>query len=144
MSMPEDEKALEKEQEKTEEKESEKSWQEKTRRDPLAGIIWPLILIWLGVAMFIDRFGLLASVPLLQGLSFWPFFAFGAGVILCGEVVVRLLVPEYRQPIGGTLFFAVLLMASGISQTFGWEIVAPVALIGLGVILLATSLMRSR
>jgi len=143
MTYPEDEKALEKQQEKTEEKQDE-SWQEKTRRDPLAGIIWPVILIWLGVAMMIDRFGLLASIPVLADLSFWALFSFGAGVILLGEVVVRLLVPEYRQPVGGTIFFAVLLMASGISQTVGWSVFGPIALIGLGLILLASSLMRNR
>jgi len=144
MTIPEEEKAQEKEQEKMQEKEEEKSWAEKTRRDPLAGIIWPVILIWLGLAMILDRFGLLASIPLLEGLSFWTLFSFGAGLILLAEVVIRLLVPEYRQPVGGTVFLALLLMASGISRTVGWSVIGPVALIALGAILLLSSLLRSR
>ncbi|MBN2554552.1 MAG: hypothetical protein JXA97_01315 [Anaerolineales bacterium] len=152
MSSPEEERNLEKEQEKEQEKVQEKehekgggmTWAEKTRRDPLSGIIWPLILIWLGVAMMIDRFGLFDALPLLETFSFWTLFTTGAGLILLVEVAVRLLIPDYRQPVGGTVFLAVILISTGVSSTVGWGIVGPIALIGLGAILLLSSLMRTR
>lgn len=138
----------EKDQEKREKE--EKSWDEKWRRDPLSSIVWALILIWAGFVLLAQNLGwleaLAAAFPgtLERGLSTWSFIVIGAGVIVLLEVVVRLLVPAYRQPVGGSLIFAVILIAIGLGDLFPWNVVWPVVLIIIGISALLGGLSRGQ
>jgi hypothetical protein len=93
-----DEKMNEKEMQKHEEKSAEeKSYEEKYRRDPLGTLIWAVILIWAGVVMLANNFGMLDRIRFrFADLPFdipfiadaWPFIFLGAGVILLIEVLI--------------------------------------------------------
>jgi len=127
-----------KEEEKEAEKD-EKTWDEKWRRDPLSAAVWAIILIWAGVALLAENIGLLAR---FERLDIWGLIFIGAGVIMFLEVVIRLLVPSYRRPVGGTLVFAVVLVGLGLNNLFGWELTWPLILIAIGVGILLRGFLR--
>ncbi len=148
-----DEKFDEKDREKREEKSpQEKSWEEKYRRDPLSPIIWAGILIWAGVVLLAENLGLFATPSagrILFGttavsIGAWPIIALGAGIILLIEIAIRLLVPDYRRPIGGTLFLAVIFIGSGLGGIFGVEITWPLILIVIGLLIIFRGFFRGR
>jgi hypothetical protein len=118
-------------QEKEREKE-EKSWEEKWREDPLSAAVWALILVWAGVALLIGNLEVLEDT-VLEG---WNLVFAGAGVILLLEVVVRLLVPAYRQPVIGGLILGFVFLAIGLGDLGIWDSIWPLAIILIGVALL--------
>ena len=131
-------------QEKQEEKD-EKSRDEKWRRDPLGGIVWAIILIWGGIVF------LASSMKLLRGLEFrsdWGLFFIGAGVILLMEVLLRLLIPEYRRPFVGTIILGVVFIAIGLERlgtlVVDWGVFAAIGLIVGGVAILLSILTRRK
>jgi hypothetical protein len=130
----------EEKQEKHEEKD-EKRWEEKWRRDPLSAAAWAVILIWAGVMLLAQNFNLLARIPYLDG---WSIFFLGAGGILLLEIVVRLLVPAYRQPVRGTAILAIIFLAIGLGGIVDWRCLGPAIVIGIGLALLLTGLFRRR
>lgn len=144
------EKADEKEQEKSPQ---EKSWDEKWRRDPVSSVVWALIFIWAGVVLLLDNLGFLdrwfanrISFPGMEfapSLEAWSVIFLGAGVIVFGEVIFRLLVPAYRRSVGGTIFFAIFLIGIGLGNIVGWNLVWPLILIALGLSVLLRGLFRS-
>lgn len=124
----------EKEQEKTHEKEEEKSWDEKWRRDPLGSIAWAAILIWAGVVFLAENLDWLRSIgPPFDRIEAWSLVFAGAGVIFLGVVLIRLLVPEYRSPVVGTLILALVFLGIGLREILRAEIIWPIVLIALGV-----------
>jgi hypothetical protein len=136
---PHMEKAEEKEEEKKHEKgPEEKNWDEKWRRDPLGSLIWALILIWAGVALLLNNMGLV-SVP---GLEVWELIFIGAGVLILIEVVVRLLMPAYRKPLGGSLILAIIFLGIGLQGFVTSNLVWAVALILIGVYILLRGITR--
>ena len=87
----------------------------------------------------------------IPGMSFltrlagaWPIVLIGAGVIVLGEVVVRLLVPAYRQPVTGTVIFGVILIAIGLGDMVSWSLVWPIILIVVGLSIVLRGLNKSR
>jgi hypothetical protein len=142
----------EKEEEKTQEKEEEKL-EEKGSQDPLSAVIFALILIWAGVVLLAHNLGFLESLgglfsrlPLGEldlpwekisffGLTAWRLFFLGAGALVLIEVVIRLIVPEYRRRVFGSVIGAVVLIAVGLG---GWNLIWPMVLIAVG----ATILLR--
>lgn len=127
-------------QEKEEEKQ-EKSWDEKWHRDPLSAVVWALILIWGGLVLLAGNLGLYDAIELLDG---WELFFIGAGLILLGEVLIRRLIPEYRQPLIGTIILAGVFLAIGLGGLFTWGILWALLLIGIGVYVLFTGFLRGR
>ena len=128
-----------KEEEKEHEKEEEKSWDEKWRHDPLGAVVWAAILIWAGVVLLAENMGFLIRFGRLDA---WGLIFVGAGGIVLLEVVVRLLMPSYRRPVGGTLVFAVILMGVGLGNLFGWSVIWPLILIAIGVSMLLRGFIR--
>ncbi len=122
----------EKEEEKSEKEheKEEKTWEEKWRRDPLSAIIWALILIWAGTVLLADNLQVLAR---FGDLSPWGLILAGAGVLVLLEVILRLLVPAYRRPVGGTFIFAALLLGGGLQILTGQAIIWALVLIAIGV-----------
>jgi len=153
MANGKDEKFDEKEMEKSE----EKSWDEKWRRDPLSAIIWALIFIWAGVVLLISNLGFLDQfvrelvittgvVQIDKAIKAWPIILIGAGGLFLLEVVLRLMIPEYRRPVGGTVIFAFILIAIGLNSIIGlsWVLIWPLILIGIGLSILLRGLSRRR
>jgi len=153
MANGKDEKFDEKEMEKSE----EKSWDEKWRRDPLSAIIWALIFIWAGVVLLISNLGFLDQfvrelvittgvVQIDKAIKAWPIILIGAGGLFLLEVVLRLIIPEYRRPVGGTVIFAFILIAIGLNSIIGlnWVLIWPLILIGIGLSILLRGLSRRR
>src|SRR4030065_2010539 len=136
---PHMEKAEEKEEEKRHEKgPEEKNWDEKWRRDPLGSLFWALILIWAGVALLLNNLGMV-RVP---GLEVWELIFLGAGVLILIEVSVRLLVPAYRKPVGGSLILAIVFLSIGLQGFVAGNLIWAVGLILIGVYVLLRVVMR--
>jgi hypothetical protein len=125
--------------EKSDEKQREKGPQEKTAeekwvRDPLGVIVWAAVLIWIGIAFLIEN---LRSVTGYAWVDTGAVIFIGIGFILLIEVAVRLLAPQYRRPVGGTVILAFVFLAIGLGGiTNNWAIIGPVALIGIGIFVL--------
>jgi hypothetical protein len=119
-----------KEDEKEQEKQGEKpqgDWgAEKYRNDPLGGIVLAAALIWAGIAWILSNAG--AFGP---GVEPFPIAIAGAGGIVIIGVIIRLLVPEYRRPVGGSLVLGFVLIGVGLGQLLGWEIIGPLVLIAI-------------
>lgn len=141
--------------EKTEEKfekEDEKQ-EEKHNQDPLSSLAWALILIWAGLVFLASNLGWLDQIQVqyvlpegleILGLGTWSLIALGAGLILFVEVLIRTFVPAYRSSTGGNYFLAAIFLGIGLSGIFGWRLVWPLVLIGMGLAALANALVRSR
>ncbi len=136
MSQPPNPPKDEKDQEKHREKE------EKGRSDPLSTLVWALILIWAGVVLLADNLGLLAlGGAVLPGIfpfhvSTWGLIFAGAGVIILLEVVVRLVVPDYRRHVAGSIIIGFVFLGIGLGNLISWGIIWALVLIALGVIVL--------
>ena len=78
------------------------------------------------------------------GLRTWYVIALGAGLILFLEALVRTFVPAYRGSTGGNYFLAAIFLGIGLSGIFGWQLIWPLVLIGLGLASLANAFFRSR
>jgi len=133
----------EKEEEKSEKEheKDEKTWDEKWRRDPLSAIVWAIILIWAGVVFLASNMGFLGGLGMLES---WPIVLVGAGVIVLLEAAVRVLVPTYRRPIGGTLFFGFILIGIGLGDLLNTNLVWPLILIAFGLSLLLRGFFKNR
>ncbi len=68
----------------------------------------------------------------------------GAGAIFLLEALARTQLPEFRRPVGGTLVFAIILIAVGLGDQVGWGVVGPIALIVAGAAVLLTTVFRRR
>ena len=132
----------EKTEEKQHEKVDEKTWDEKGRSDPLSRVIWALILIWAGVVLLANNLGLFSDLPLLGDMSVWAIASAGAGLIILGEVLIRLFVPAYSGPVVGSLIFALILLGVAMDDVVGWAIIWPTIIIGVGVVILFRALFR--
>jgi len=146
-----DEKDLEKREEKSRE---EKNWDEKWRRDPISAIIWAILLIYAGVILLADNLGYLdtwlanlaaaTNLTFLAELPVWSVILLGAGIILLVEVLIRLLIPEYRRGVGGTIIAAFILISISLGNQIGWTLVLPLILIGVGLAILVRGLFSRR
>jgi hypothetical protein len=124
----------------------EKQWEEKSRRDPLGAIVWPAILIWAGLVLLAANLGLfnnlLGREVGIGGAGTWSVIFIGAGVIVLLEIVVRLLVPDYRRPVTGSLIFAIILIGLGLGNLTNWNIIWPLILIVIGASILLRGFYR--
>lgn len=153
-----DEKQEEKQEEKTEEKQEKdekdnREYGEKWRSDPMGRIVGAVILIWAGIVFLVGNTNGWAALgkglpgiagQYLKQAGPWELLALGAGLIFLAEVLVRILVPEYRRPVFGTLIFSLFLIGLGTSAFFNWEIFWPVALVALGLVILLRAVVWRR
>jgi hypothetical protein len=139
-------------EEKEREKREEKTVEEKWRRDPLGAIIFGIILIWAGLVFLADSMGWLAGIS-ISGLApgfdvtqpeAWTIVLIGAGVIVLIEAAIRLAVPAYRRPIGGTIILAVVLIGIGLGNIVSWELIWPLIVIGIGLAVLLGGFWRRK
>ena len=140
-----DEKELNKHDEKTEE------------GDALSSIAWAFILIWAGFAFLASNLGWFSRIGLeigrywsfsnihsLSDLGVWNLIALGAGVILIFETLARLLLPSFRRHIGGTLITGIVFIGLGLWGWHSWTVLWPLILIGVGVSVLVSGLLRKK
>jgi hypothetical protein len=144
--MPEprrNEKEEEKRGEKDEEKGRGQGWDEKWERDRLRMISIAAIFIWGGLVAFAGTLNLFNYNWEGQG---WAVFLLGTGVILIGKVIIRLLIPEYRRAIGGSLIIGFILLAVGISDLtdWSWNYIWPIILVAIGLSILLRGALRRR
>jgi len=133
-------------------KSERKSASDRGHGDPLGSLAWAAILIWAGLIFLADNLGWLANINLPQAvlpagmeinkLSTWTLIFLGAGVIGLLEGILRLFFPAWRNSAGGTFFMAILFLGIGLGNIFGWSVVWPLVLIGLGLSALAGALIR--
>jgi hypothetical protein len=144
--MPEprrNEKEEEKRGEKDEEKGRGQGWDEKWERDRLRMISIAAIFIWGGLVAFAGTLNLFNYNWEGHG---WAVFLLGTGVILIGKVIIRVLIPEYRRAIGGSLIIGFILLAVGISDLTGWswDYIWPIILVAIGLSILLRGALRRR
>ena len=144
-----DEKELEKQEEKSAD---EKNYEEKYRRDPLGSIVWALILMWVGIVLLAQNMGYLEQWGLrlkFADLPFevpfigdsWSLIFLGIAVIVFIEIIIRLLIPDYRRPLMGSVVFFIVC----IGLAFGsWEFIWPLILIAIGASILLRGLFRPK
>jgi len=138
-----EEEKSEKDEEKTSPEKEEKDWEEKWRRDPLGAAVWAVILIWAGLVLLVENIGLFSRLRIGdQRVEAWPIILIGAGVIFLIEIAIRLLVPAYRRPVGGSIVVAAVVIGVGLANLVGWNIGWAIVLIAVGVGLLLRGLMR--
>jgi peptidoglycan/LPS O-acetylase OafA/YrhL len=131
----------EEKQEKEEEK-HEKSWEEKWRRDPLNVITWALVLAWGGVVLILESQG---AGPRMWGDEGWAAFFTGAGVLLLGSTLLRLLVPALRGRLMGGLILGLIFLAIGLGGLIGWgSWMWGVVLIVIAIVMLLGGITRRR
>src|SRR4030042_1479466 len=130
----------EEKEEKRQEKE-EKSWDEKWQRDPVNVAMWAAILIWVGLVLLVDNLDFTANLGWWEG---WAVAFMGAGVIVLVQVLIRILVPAYRKPVGGDVILGFVFLGIGLGDMVGWDLIWPIIIIALGVSLFARGLLRRR
>jgi len=113
--------------------------EEKGAGDRPGTLSWALVLIMAGLAFLAANIGLL---PEDDGVSTFGIILMGAGAIVGLEVLFRYLRPEYRRPLRGRLVLAVVLFAVGLGSAIGWEHTWPLVLIGVGIVILVSTLTR--
>ncbi len=140
----------ENEHEKWEKDEEEKEWDEKDggggkgekwAHDPLGRATWAIILILAGCILLAANLGV---VPSLKLENSWNWILLMAGAVLLLQILLRLVVPEWRRPVGGWLMLALILLVSGAGAVLGLENTWPLILIAIGVALLVGGLLRPR
>jgi len=133
----------EKQEEKAEEKGRDRSWEEKWQHDPLRVISIAAIFIWGGLVALAATSGIFNYDWEGHG---WSVFLLGTGIILIAKALIRMLVPEYRRPIGGGLIIGLILAAVGVSDlsNWNWNYIWPIILIVIGLSILLSRMFRSR
>lgn len=136
----------EKQYDEKDEKELYKHDEKVEQQDALSSVVWAAILIWAGLVFLALNMGWLESILsavnayryLPDGLEMfepdvWAIIMLGAGVILLGEVIIRLMVPKFSRHVVGSLVLAAVFLGSGLGSFFGWDLIWPFILIALGV-----------
>jgi hypothetical protein len=137
-----DEKGDEKQGEKEQEKQQEKgrNLDEKYHHNPVGFVIFAILVIWLGVTLLLQNADIIDSSD--QG---WAIFLWGGGIIILIGALVRLLVPRYRRPVGGSFVWAAIWIGVGFGLYYDkWEIIGPLIIIAIGVAILLGRLVPRR
>jgi len=149
--------ADEKQYNEKDEKELEKHDEKVEERDMLSSITWAFILIWAGLVFLatnvgwfdqlgitIDQSWVFKSFEDWDRIGVWNLIALGAGAIILLEAVARLLIPNFRRHVGGTLIVAAIFIGLGLGGWFSWSYLWPLTLIAVGVNVLLSGLSRSK
>jgi hypothetical protein len=142
--MPEDRYNEKSEKLEKQEEKDEKGRGEKWRNDPLSAVIWALILIWGGLVFLAKNLGWLSQFE--QGQE-WGLILIGVGLLVWLEVVIRLVLPQYRRPVIGSFIFGLILIGVGTGIAFQtppqlWGVIFAVVIIAVGVSILLRGLRR--
>lgn len=132
-----------KDEKERDEKRDEKGRDEKGRNDPLSSIVWAILLVWAGLVLLAENLGYINNIMLGdQELGAWSLIFIGAGVVVLGEVVIRLIMPAYHRNVVGSTIFAIILLSIGLGGWVGWNVVWPLILIAIGLAILLGNMTR--
>lgn len=147
----------EKHYDEKDEKEMMKHDEKVEERDLLSSVSWAFILIWAGlvflasnlgwfelIGITIDESWMFRSITDWQRLGVWNIIALGAGIIVLLETIVRLVIPEFRRHVGGSLIGAAVLIGIGLGGWLSWNYLWPLILIAVGINLLLTGARRRK
>ncbi len=112
--------------------------------DSLTALSFGLMLIGAGLLFLVAQInnanGAEDALIRYDNILWW--LAIGAGVIMCGEILLRLLWPRYRSHVAGRLVIIFVFLAIGIAGKIGVEYAIPVVLIGAGLVVLIAWFVR--
>ena len=141
--------------EEKDEKEVMKHDEKVESNDKLSSITWAFILMWAGLVFLANNMGWFSTIGLVvdpswsfdaigdwQHLGVWNLVALGAGVLLALEAVARLLIPQFRRNVGGSLIVAVVFIGVGLGGWFNWSYLWPLILIAVGLNILLKGAFR--
>jgi hypothetical protein len=138
------EKADEKQGEKEQEKQQEKgrNMDEKYHRNPVGFVAWALVIIWLGVILLLQN---VDAFSLSDDDNWWGIFAWGVGIIIIAESLIRLGLPRWRHGVTGSLIWGAIAIGVGFGLWFGnWEVIGPVVVIAIGAGILLSRILPRR
>jgi cation transport ATPase len=137
-----EEKNEEKRREKDEkEDEKRKGWDEKWRRDRVNALMWALVLIWGALVILAEATGYKDHFSWWQG---WAVFFAGAGAILLLAAFYRVLVPEHRRSVAGSVIIGLVLLGIGLGSLISWSYIWVVILIVIALLILLRAFVPKR
>ncbi|MFC1848195.1 hypothetical protein ACFLXV_02645 [Chloroflexota bacterium] len=139
------EKDEEKKREKDEkEEEKSKGWNEKWRRDPANSVGWAAVLIWAALIILAETTDFAAD-NFGDWWEAWAVFFAGFGAIILLGTLYRVLVPEQRRPVAGSLIFGFIMLGIGLGELLeSWAYIWVGILIALALVILFNAFFRKR
>lgn len=141
--------------EEKDEKEVLKHDEKVEENDRLSSITWAFILMWAGLVFLANNMGWFAQLGIEVDPSWyfhsfedwthfgvWNLVALGAGAILILETIARMLIPQFRRHVGGSLIVAAVFIGVGLGGWFSWNYIWPVILIAVGLNILLKGMFR--
>lgn len=116
--------------------------------DSLSTVTLALLLIGAGVLFLVAKLkdGVVSDTALssldINYSNIVSWLILGAGLVLLLEVVLRIVMPRFRSYIGGRLALSVLFIAVGVAGLTSVSFALPVFLIGLGIVVIVSRLVR--
>ena len=114
--------------------------QEKAQRKRLESFWWGAVILWAGLVLIADYLDIL---PEIREASVWSWIFLGAGLLGLVGAIIRAVSADLPKPTGWDYFWSGLFIIFGASGFFGDWITFPLALILIGVAILANLIFRS-
>jgi hypothetical protein len=114
---------------------------EKYEKNPLGFLIFAIVLFWVGTYLLLRNRHVFPDTD-----KSWAYLMWGIAALAVVEILIRLMVPRWRQQITGSFVWAVVWTGVGVGLwTSGdWEIIGPIMLIAVGVALIVGRLVPRR
>ena len=120
-------------------KEEQERLLEQAERKRLESYWWAAVLIWSGLVLVSDYFGIL---PTFGAATAWSWIFLGAGLFGLFGAFVRVISETLPKPTGWDYFWSILFLIIGASGFFGGGIAFPIVIVVLGCAILANVLFR--
>ena len=120
-------------------KAEQEAMQEKAKRKRLESFWWAAVIIWAGIVFIADYLNIL---PEMGGANAWSWIFLGAGVFGLLGALVRVASADLPKPTSWDYIWSAIFLIIGASGFFGGGIAFPIALIVIGVAILANVLFR--
>ena len=118
---------------------------ERRRGDPIGPVFGALVLIWMGVLLFVAQNPEMFRLPIsIRWDNVWLIFLAGLGALLILQALLRAAL-SYGHGVASSLVWGIVLLIIGLAGIFpgaGLDKLWPLAIIALGVGLLATNILR--
>lgn len=106
---------------------------EKWARDPVSAFVWALILIWAGVVfLLVNAAGEGETILGMDDTNAWAVIMTGAGVFIWLGVLIRIVMPAHRRPLGGGIILGTIFLIVGVGALVDVEL-WPLIIIAIGI-----------